>query len=164
MIWFIMLAFFKFMYPKPPKAFMPKEGDVVIPRECDYCGYPLAEYRGVLETKPDTRITTEKRAELKRLHEELKSYSAESLGANEIKAAMLKGKSRKQKKEIRLAHEQRQKQRFKKEQEIKKITSWFFCNYEHQTKYHESKRRTDNTNTYANANINESDNQHNPSR
>ncbi|MDO5768799.1 MAG: hypothetical protein Q4P13_04785 [Psychrobacter sp.] len=52
-IWFVMWLFYKFMYPKPPARFMPQEGDVVTPRTCDFCGHELAEYRGVLEPKPN---------------------------------------------------------------------------------------------------------------
>ena len=52
-IWASMSAFYKFMYPRPPKSMMPKEGDVTTPRQCDFCGNSLAEYRGVLETKPN---------------------------------------------------------------------------------------------------------------
>ncbi|MDN6276286.1 MAG: hypothetical protein L0J61_04510 [Psychrobacter sp.] len=52
-----MWAFYKFMYPRPPKSMMPKEGDVVTPRNCSFCGHSLAEYRGVLETKPVTAVT-----------------------------------------------------------------------------------------------------------
>jgi len=33
---------------------MPKEGDVTTPRQCDFCGNSLAEYRGVLETVQTT--------------------------------------------------------------------------------------------------------------
>lgn len=49
-IWASMWAFYKFMYPRPPKSMMPKEGDVTTPRQCNFCGNSLAEYRGVLET------------------------------------------------------------------------------------------------------------------
>jgi uncharacterized protein len=52
-IWASMWAFYKFMYPRPPKSMMPKEGDVTTPRQCNFCGNSLAEYRGVLETKPN---------------------------------------------------------------------------------------------------------------
>ena len=48
-IWISMWGFYKFMYPRPPKSMMPKKGDVTTPRNCDYCGHSLAEYRGVLE-------------------------------------------------------------------------------------------------------------------
>ncbi len=51
-IWISMWGFYKFMYPRAPKSMMPKEGDVTTPRHCDFCGNSLAEYRGVLETKP----------------------------------------------------------------------------------------------------------------
>ncbi|MGP5435899.1 hypothetical protein [Psychrobacter alimentarius] len=51
-IWASMWAFYKFMYPRPPKSMMPKEGDVITPRQCNFCGNSLAEYRGVLETNP----------------------------------------------------------------------------------------------------------------
>ena len=51
-IWASMWAFYKFMYPRAPKSMMPKKGDVTTPRQCDFCGNSLAEYRGVLEPKP----------------------------------------------------------------------------------------------------------------
>lgn len=51
-IWASMWAFYKFMYPRAPKSMMPKEGDVTTPRQCNFCGNSLAEYRGVLETNP----------------------------------------------------------------------------------------------------------------
>ena len=51
-IWAVMWGFYKFMYPRAPKSMMPKKGDVTTPRQCDFCGNSLAEYRGVLETKP----------------------------------------------------------------------------------------------------------------
>jgi len=50
-IWASMWAFYKFMYPRAPKSMMPQEGDVTTPRQCNFCGHSLAEYRGVLETK-----------------------------------------------------------------------------------------------------------------
>lgn len=50
MIWASMWAFYKFMYPRAPKSMMPQEGDVTTPRQCNFCGHSLAEYRGVLET------------------------------------------------------------------------------------------------------------------
>lgn len=30
---------------------MPQKGDITTPRNCDFCGHSLAEYRGVLEAK-----------------------------------------------------------------------------------------------------------------
>lgn len=51
-IWISMWGFYKFMYPRAPKSMMPKKGDVITPRQCNFCGNSLAEYRGVLETKP----------------------------------------------------------------------------------------------------------------
>ncbi|MBK3392652.1 hypothetical protein IQ457_01650 [Psychrobacter sp. M9-54-1] len=47
-----MWGFYKFMYPRAPKSMMPKKGDVTTPRQCDFCGNHLAEYRGVLEPTP----------------------------------------------------------------------------------------------------------------
>ena len=41
------------MYPKPPDHYFPKEGDIVTPRSCDFCGHDLAQYRGVLEKKSE---------------------------------------------------------------------------------------------------------------
>lgn len=55
-IWASMWAFYKFMYPRAPKSMMPKEGDVTTPRQCNFCGHSLAEYRGVLETKSNPAI------------------------------------------------------------------------------------------------------------
>lgn len=57
-IWFCMWGFYKFMYPRAPKSMMPKEGDVTTPRNCDFCGHSLAEYRGVLETRSATTDPT----------------------------------------------------------------------------------------------------------
>lgn len=45
----VMWAFFRFMYPKPPTAFLPKKDDDVSLRVCDYCGHSLATYRGIYE-------------------------------------------------------------------------------------------------------------------
>ena len=58
-IWIVMWGFFKFMYPRPPQSMMPKEGDVTTPRNCDYCGHSLAEYRGVLENNSNATETGE---------------------------------------------------------------------------------------------------------
>ncbi len=68
-VWIVMWGFYKVMYPRPPKSMMPKEGDVTTPRNCDFCGNSLAEYRGVLETSPtelssDTDTTTKINNEL----------------------------------------------------------------------------------------------------
>lgn len=51
LIWVSMWGFYKFMYPRAPKSMMPKKGDVTTPRQCNFCGHRLAEYRGVLETR-----------------------------------------------------------------------------------------------------------------
>lgn len=48
MIMMVMGLFFKFMYPKPPKAFFPKQGDDTSLRRCHHCGHELATYRGLL--------------------------------------------------------------------------------------------------------------------
>ena len=53
-VWIVMWGFYKVMYPRPPKSMMPQKGDVTTPRSCDFCGHSLAEYRGVLETRPTT--------------------------------------------------------------------------------------------------------------
>lgn len=44
----IMKLFFRFMYPKPPKHFFPKQGDDTTLRTCHVCHHRLATYRGVL--------------------------------------------------------------------------------------------------------------------
>lgn len=59
-IWITMWGFYKFMYPRAPKSMMPKKGDVTTLRQCDFCGNSLAEYRGVLETKPAVAPETDK--------------------------------------------------------------------------------------------------------
>ena len=58
-IWIAMWGFYKFMYPRAPKSMMPKKGDVITPRQCNFCGNSLAEYRGVLETKPNLAASNE---------------------------------------------------------------------------------------------------------
>ncbi|MFB6348123.1 hypothetical protein ACFBZI_01470 [Moraxella sp. ZJ142] len=47
----VMWVLLKFMYPKPPKAFFPQEGDDTSLRQCHYCGHQLATYRGILLQK-----------------------------------------------------------------------------------------------------------------
>ncbi|WP_227690259.1 hypothetical protein [Psychrobacter cibarius] len=58
-IWIVMWGFYKFMYPRAPKSMMPKKGDVITPRQCNFCGNSLAEYRGALETKPNLSANSE---------------------------------------------------------------------------------------------------------
>lgn len=58
-IWASMWAFYKFMYPRAPKSMMPKKGDVTTPRQCNFCGNSLAEYRGVLETNPTLAVNND---------------------------------------------------------------------------------------------------------
>ncbi|WP_019672253.1 hypothetical protein [Psychrobacter lutiphocae] len=157
----LMWGFFRFMYPKPPKAFMPKAGDVITPRECSLCGYPLAEYRGVLEAKPESALDESQQAEIAQLNAEiaqLQQAVAESekvlypnandkanashngkvnacVNANAAQAD-LKTMSRKQKKQLKQAYEQQKQQLFDKQQALKQLTTWFFCNYEHQAEFH----------------------------
>ena len=57
--WIIMWMFFRFMYPKPPKAFFPQAGDVTTLRICDYCGHELAQYRGIVEKKSPQNLTSD---------------------------------------------------------------------------------------------------------
>ena len=45
----VMKVLFKYMYPKPPANFLPKEGDDTSIRKCSDCGHTLATYRGILE-------------------------------------------------------------------------------------------------------------------
>ncbi|UNK04972.2 hypothetical protein MN210_12970 [Psychrobacter raelei] len=126
-----MWAFFKFMYPKPPKAFMPQEGDVITPRDCSLCGYPLAEYRGVLEPKPEGRISDAERQKIQQLTTEIDDLQ-QRLQQDALEANL----TRQQKKHAKLAKEQQQKQLFEKQQALKQLTSWFFCNYDHQADFH----------------------------
>lgn len=47
----IMKIFFKFMYPRPPADFFPKDGDDTTLRVCNYCGHSLPTYRGILNER-----------------------------------------------------------------------------------------------------------------
>lgn len=38
---------------------MPQKGDITTPRNCNFCGHSLAEYRGVLETNAKAAVTTD---------------------------------------------------------------------------------------------------------
>ncbi|OOS06422.1 uncharacterized protein SAMN02745664_11053 [Moraxella cuniculi DSM 21768] len=51
----LMWWFFKFMYPKPPKEFFPKEGDDTSIRQCHQCQHRLASYRGILLNQHTTQ-------------------------------------------------------------------------------------------------------------
>lgn len=136
--WLGMWAFFKFMYPKPPKEIMPQEGDIITPRDCSLCGYPLAEYRGVLETKPQAQITEAQQKQLQALTEEVATLE-QQIASYEKQAsdkAHQKSLSRQHKKQARATYEQNQKQLFEKKQALKQITTWFFCNYDHQADFH----------------------------
>jgi uncharacterized protein len=62
-VWISMWIFYKFMYPRAPKSMMPKEGDITTPRQCDFCGNSLAEYRGVLETAATVATETNSQSE-----------------------------------------------------------------------------------------------------
>lgn len=138
LIWLTMWAFFKFMYPKPPKEFMPKKGDVITPRDCDFCGYPLAEYRGVIEAIPESQLTevdqtqaTQLTAEVEAIREQIRAHET---AVND--KAHQKALTRQQKKQASAQYEQLQEQLFQKNQQLKKMTSWFFCNYDHQADFH----------------------------
>ena len=47
----VMWVLFRFMYPKPKDMYLPKSGDDVSVRPCNYCQTPLATYRGILIPK-----------------------------------------------------------------------------------------------------------------
>lgn len=113
----IMWVFFKFMYPKPPKHLFPQEGDVISPRLCDECGYPLAQYRGVIEPISEQPPT----------HQPPHQPKADTANAKKLRQqrelAIKKGNS----KEIA---------------ELDELIAqwecqWFFCNYEHQAQFHQ---------------------------
>lgn len=41
---------FKIMYPRPPGGYyQPKPGESTEPRQCNYCGHTLAEWRGIVD-------------------------------------------------------------------------------------------------------------------
>lgn len=137
-----MWAFFKFMYPKPPKEFMPKAGDVITPRECDFCGYPLAEYRGVMETIPEAQITDSDQQNIADLQQQVAELERH-ITTYEKQAAdktQLKNLTRQQKKQAQIEYEKQQQQLFQKKQAIKKMTTWFFCNYEHQANFNQNQK------------------------
>lgn len=56
----VMWLFFRFMYPKPPKAFFAKAGDDISVRHCDYCQGELATYRGIFIPKTLSANTAER--------------------------------------------------------------------------------------------------------
>lgn len=142
LIWLAMWAFFKFMYPKPPKEFMPKKGDVITPRECDLCGYPLAEYRGVIEPKPEGELTQSEQQQLIQLKTEIESIQ-QQISTYELSMqnkTQQKTLTRQQKKQATAKYDDLQKQMFIKGQQLKKLNSWFFCNYDHQADFHAKKQ------------------------
>ena len=141
-IWLAMWAFFKFMYPKPPKEFMPKKGDIITPRECDFCGYPLAEYRGVMETIPGAKIGGSNQQSIADLQNEVAELERHIAAYDKQAAdkAQQKTLTRQQKKQAQADYEQQQQQLFQKKQAIKKMTTWFFCNYEHQAGFHQDQK------------------------
>ncbi len=140
-IWLTMWAFFKFMYPKPPKEFMPKKGDIITPRECDFCGYPLAEYRGVIEAIPQVQLAEVDQAQVAQLTAEVAAIREQILAYETAVTdkAYQKTLTRQQKRQASAQYEQLQKQLFDKNQQLKKMTSWFFCNYDHQADFHASR-------------------------
>ena len=79
-IWASMWGFYKFMYPRAPKSMMPKKGDVITPRQCDFCGNSLAEYRGVLES----RVSAETIAANNDADTDITSQSIDKLASDEL--------------------------------------------------------------------------------
>ncbi|BBI69195.1 hypothetical protein PKHYL_33860 [Psychrobacter sp. KH172YL61] len=51
------MGFLQVYVPTSTQKHDAKEGDVTTPRQCNFCGNSLAEYRGVLETKPSLATT-----------------------------------------------------------------------------------------------------------
>lgn len=40
----------RWIYPRPPKGYIvPKAGDNLTPRQCNFCGHTLAEWRGIVD-------------------------------------------------------------------------------------------------------------------
>lgn len=111
----MMWVFFKFMYPKPPNHRYPQPNDIITPRLCDACGYPLAEYRGVIEPVshlPDGMTT----ANAKQLRQQrdiaIKKGKHEQVAELDALIAQWEGQ-------------------------------WFFCNYEHQAQFHQQQKQAD---------------------
>ena len=45
-----MMVAMRWMYPRPPQGYLqPKPGERTTPRQCNYCGNTLAEWRGIVD-------------------------------------------------------------------------------------------------------------------
>ena len=108
-IWVVMWIFFKFMYPKPPKAFFPKEGDITTPRICDFCGHELAQYRGIVQQKSQQFQAQNNEA----------APQPDSAGAD----THLKAANSSEELDTLAAGKNNENE-------------WFFCNAEHQARFH----------------------------
>ncbi|WP_230661319.1 hypothetical protein [Psychrobacter sp. I-STPA10] len=109
-----MWILFKFMYPKPPKAFFPKEGDITTPRICNFCGHELAQYRGIVEKKNVEIENVEKK------NQQVSMYSPDEQSQTDFidsKSALANPTA------TLTASESIQNE-------------WFFCNAEHQARFH----------------------------
>ncbi len=117
---------------------MPKKGDIITPRDCDLCGYPLAEYRGVIEAIPQAQLAEAEQTQVTQLTAEVAAINEQILAYETTvnDKAHQKTLTRQQKKQASAQYEQLQKQLFEKNQQLKKMTSWFFCNYDHQADFH----------------------------
>ncbi len=103
------------MYPKPPKAFFPKEGDITTLRLCSYCGHALAQYRGIVEKKPASLLP--ETAPISSL-EEQSSFVPDTSSQKLVSTDDDKDAT---------------------DTPIEVWDEWFFCNEEHQQDFHAGK-------------------------
>ena len=109
-IWVVMWIFFKFMYPKPPKAFFPKEGDITTPRICDFCGHELAQYRGIVQQKNQQHQAQNIATAFQSDRADLADTNLKAANSSEELDTLAAGEN--------IENE------------------WFFCNAEHQASFH----------------------------
>ena len=124
-IWIVMWGFYKFMYPRAPKSMMPKDGDVTTPRQCNFCGNSLAEYRGVLETKPSLVVNGDSTSNLSDSNLSDSNLSDSNLSDSNLSDSNLSDSN--------LSDSNLSDSNLDANKEL------FFCNYEHQADFHAGK-------------------------
>ena len=112
--WIIMWMFFRFMYPKPPKAFFPQAGDVTILRRCDYCGHELAQYRGIVENKIQQQVPDLQNSPAHRSVDTSEMATTENTSIESVKKPIVASSFT----------------------DTISQDEWFFCNAEHQVSFH----------------------------
>lgn len=95
-----------------------------------------------MEQKPDVDMTDEQQAEAAKLSAELSRVEAEVAAAEALAKAGYPNMTRQQKRQAKAAYETLQEALFKNKQAVKQVTTWFFCNYDHQADYHAKHQTT----------------------